>query len=69
MKCTYQAKIFKHDGSEYNVINSFKIIELVDSNVLISDYIIKCHALADNFNIGDAATTNDVTILDWELVI
>lgn len=77
MKCFYKAKVIKDDGSEHNVTNSFDVYEdeakavtKGDSVhlVIIDDYTIRCHALVDNFQIGHATGTDNVTILDWELL-
>jgi hypothetical protein len=52
MKCYYRAIAIKHDMSKEE---------------LLSDYIIRCYALVDNFPLGDATGTDNVTILDWTL--
>jgi hypothetical protein len=65
MKCYYRAIAIKHDNTKHNIENSFEID--MSKEELLSDYIIRCHALVDNFPLGDATGTDNVTILDWTL--
>ena len=41
----------------------------VFNRVLLSEYVIRCHALVDNFPLGNATGTDNVTITDWELLL
>ena len=77
MKCFYKAKVFKYDGSEHDIVNSFEIVEdevhatsefNVDRKVLISDYLIRCHVLVDNFKTGETSI-DKITITNWEVLI